>query len=364
MDMPLDASPTRLLGRIRACVPTMRARAAALDQAVRFPFEDIADLRLAGCLDAPIPTRLGGPGLGTNPEGSLTTLTMLRLIGSGNLSVGRVVEGHINALRLVMLFGDEARQREAAEDARDGRLFALWIAEAEPLRLISRRILSGRKTFGSAVGAATRALVTATDDAGDAWLARVDVDHPGIETKALAQSPQGMRAAGNGAVAFHDVPCAVLGGAGDYLREPEFSAGAWRSSAVALGGLDALIEAARTQLQARGRAGDPHQLARMGHALIAQETASLWLHKAAPIADEATDSPHRLAYVNLARIAVETACLDALRLVQRSLGLAAFVPPNPIERLSRDLGTFLRQPAPDEALTDGAAYYMRHDLPP
>jgi hypothetical protein len=42
------------------------------------------------------------------------------------------------------------------------------------------------------------------------------------------------------------------------------------------------------------------------------------------------------------------------RFAQRSVGLQAFRP-NPIERVSRDLATYLRQPGPDRALTDAAA---------
>jgi hypothetical protein len=49
-----------------------------------------------------------------------------------------------------------------------------------------------------------------------------------------------------------------------------------------------------------------------------------------------------------------------MRLAQRSLGLAAFFQPSPIERLMRDLGTYLRQPAPDEALTEAASWFFEH----
>ncbi|MEJ0019977.1 MAG: hypothetical protein WDN25_26190 [Acetobacteraceae bacterium] len=45
--------------------------------------------------------------------------------------------------------------------------------------------------------------------------------------------------------------------------------------------------------------------------------------------------------------------------VQRSLGLAAFGTGNPVERICRDLATYLRQPAPDEVLTSAAAHYAR-----
>jgi hypothetical protein len=44
-------------------------------------------------------------------------------------------------------------------------------------------------------------------------------------------------------------------------------------------------------------------------------------------------------------------------LVQRSLGLSAFLRSNPVERMCRDLATYLRQPAPDEAFAVAAAYF-------
>ena len=72
------------------------------------------------------------------------------------------------------------------------------------------------------------------------------------------------------------------------------------------------------------------------------------------------DAAYRVATVGLARIAVETACLDAMRLVQRSLGLSAFRQGNPVERICRDLSTYLRQPAPDEVLTESADWFAEH----
>ena len=64
--------------------------------------------------------------------------------------------------------------------------------------------------------------------------------------------------------------------------------------------------------------------------------------------------------VNLARSAIEAATIDAMKLVQRSLGLSAFLEPGPVERIMRDLGTYLRQPAPDEALTEAAAWFVEN----
>jgi hypothetical protein len=57
--------------------------------------------------------------------------------------------------------------------------------------------------------------------------------------------------------------------------------------------------------------------------------------------------------VNLAQIAVETACLDSIRIFQRSLGFATFVRGTLIELLFRDLGMYLCHPAPAESFDRG-----------
>lgn len=65
----------------------------------------------------------------------------------------------------------------------------------------------------------------------------------------------------------------------------------------------------------------------------------------------------------MTRIAVERAGLDMLELAQRSVGLAGFQRKHPLERIMRDLGTYLRQPAPDKALIDAAAHILADDTP-
>jgi alkylation response protein AidB-like acyl-CoA dehydrogenase len=189
----------------------------------------------------------------------------------------------------------------------------------------------------------------------------------GERAERLDVAPQGMRASLTGRVTFDGLAVSsssVIGNPGDYIREPVFSGGAWRTSAVTLGGLEALVGEAQRQLIARARHNDPYQQARIGEMLIAQETAYLWTREAALIAEGSALalSGDTTGYVNLARIAVEAATLDAMRLVQRSLGLAGFLPPNPVERILRDLATYLRQPAPDEALTEAAGWFTANRL--
>ena len=340
-----------LLTAVSDLVPWMQGRADALDRAAAFPTEEIVRLRGAGALSPPLPV--------LHPGKADELARLLGQVGRGNLSVGRILEAHLNALHLMA--------RHAAH-ADEERLYGLWVTDppADGLRMRrsgSRVVLSGGKQFCSGAGHATGALVTARDPDGDT---RMLVLTLGIgETVTPLPSPlQGMRAAVTGAVDFTGCEVSadrLLGRAGDYLREPDFSAGAWRGSAVALGGLIALVNHAARQLRQSGRLDSPHGQVRLGRAIIARESSRLWVEAAARVAeDDSAETGYRVATVGLGRLAVETACLDAMRLLQRSLGLSAFRQGNPVELICRDLSTYLRQPAPDEVLTEAASWFADH----
>ncbi len=342
-----------LLNAITELVPWMQGRAGSLDRDAAFPNEEVARLRQAGALSPPLPVL----GAGRSDELAL----LLSLVGQGNLSVGRILEAHVNALHLIARYG-------AGTPADDGVLFGLWVTDPPSNRLRFRRTgnriaLTGGKQFCSGAGHTSGALVTALDKDGDTRMLVVPMGIGEVITP-LPSPLHGMRAAVTGAVDFTGCEIAadrLLGQAGDYLREPDFSAGAWRGSAVALGGLIALLDQAIEQLRDSGRLDSPHAQARLGEAIIARETSRLWVMAAAHAAEDATaETGHRVASVGLGRIAVETACLDTMRLIQRSIGLTAFRQGNPIELICRDLSTYLRQPAPDEVLTEAAMWFAAH----
>jgi alkylation response protein AidB-like acyl-CoA dehydrogenase len=327
--------------KIAELVPWMQNRAAELDRDAAFPAPEIERLRMAGALAPQQPEALA---------------TLLALVGEGNLSVGRIVEAHVNALHLMARFG-------SVRD--DGRLYALWVTDPPTGGLRMRRTgdrieLSGAKQFCSGAGYATGALVTAQDENGDTRMLVLPLGI-GERVSPLPSPLSGMRAAVTGAVDFDGCSVSaesVLGEPGDYLREPDFSAGAWRGSAVALGGLISLVDHTVRQLQVSGRLGNPHTQARLGQIFIARETSRMWVQAAARIAeDPLADTGYRVSTVGLARIAVEAACLDAMRLAQRSLGLSAMRQGSAVERICRDLATYLRQPAPDEVLTESATWF-------
>ncbi|MBE7728888.1 acyl-CoA dehydrogenase family protein [Komagataeibacter sp. FXV3] len=363
MTFPFDALAT--------CRAELEEEATVNDARAAFPTGGLDRLRHLGVLTAALPQTLGGSGFGTETHGAAGLLHMLRLVGQGSLALGRVVEGHINAIRLVALYGTPEQLDHVAAEVHDGALYGLWVTDgATPLRMdqTARGImLHGGKAFASGARHVTRALVTARTGQDVTRMLLVAMG-AGRAVHDAHGGLTGMRGAGTGQcdlTGMTVLPAALVGQAGDYLRQPEFSAGAWRGMAVALGGIERLTTLLRGQLAARGRAGSPAQQARIGMALIAAETALLWTRRAALLAS----SPDRFAAgdisatVNLARLAVERAGLEVIELVQRGLGLSAFVRDNVVERIIRDLATYLRQPAPDETLCEAAAWFTPRDMP-
>jgi alkylation response protein AidB-like acyl-CoA dehydrogenase len=339
----------------------------------RFPDEAMRRLTHEGVLRAVLPGAFGGFGLGTEPGRGLALLSLLHALGRIGLPLGRLVEAHVNALRIIFRYGDRDQGAAAAIAVDSGALFGLWVTDPPGdggLRLVEEADglrLSGGKQFCSGAGHVTHAVVTAFDPAcHDRRLLLLPLDGSERVTP-LAAPLAGMKAATTGQVEMtgRRLPrSALIGTPGDYLREPDFSAGAWRSSAVALGGLFQLTELVRRQLSARGRTEDPHQRVRFGEMLIAHGTGQLWLAEAGSLAEDLRAAPEEIvARVGLARTAVERACLNGIERAQRSLGLSAFLTDNAVERLMRDLQTYLRQPAADEVLNLAAGHFLRQPLP-
>jgi alkylation response protein AidB-like acyl-CoA dehydrogenase len=336
----------------------------SLDDDLAFPSKLLEQAKAIGLLAAPLPVEHGGYSLATDPRQAAMLCDLLRAVGSVDLSFGRIFEGHVNALVLICRFGRPAQVAGFARDVRAGHLFGVWNTETgDGLRLEHGRLV-GRKVYASGAGWITRPLVTARD-AEDDVLMVVPALPRGERADLSAWRAHGMRASASGALDFTGLAVDVdeiVGGPGDYHRQPWFSAGAWRFAAVQQGGIERVLDLWRQHMRDTGRGQDPHQQARLGQAAIAVETARLWVERAAEM-EHAEDADQAVAYVNLARLAVERAGLDVLELAQRSVGLSSFMRTHPLERQYRDLATYLRQPAPDRALTAAAAFVLERDVP-
>jgi alkylation response protein AidB-like acyl-CoA dehydrogenase len=154
-----------------------------------------------------------------------------------------------------------------------------------------------------------------------------------------------------------------IGSSGDYMRQPFFSGGAWRFCAAQLGAMERLATLYSNNLLSRGREHDPYQLERVAQCAAACATTLFWVEEASRrFGDESLAPASVVAFANLTRMVTERAALDVIERVQRGAGLPAFMRPNPIERISRDLATYLRQPVPDAAMSDAARAVLTGEL--
>jgi alkylation response protein AidB-like acyl-CoA dehydrogenase len=280
------------------------------------------------------------------------------------LTLGRLFEGHCNAILLVEHFGGpiEALAAEAAT----GRISAVWNAE-RGLGLKAHRVaggwrLSGRKVHCSGAGSIARPLITAQPEGdGGPLMMLVDMTSAGVDVDLSVWQPAGMRGTATGTVDFDNLfvdDADVVGAPGDYYRAPLFGAGAWRVIAVQLGGMRRVLSLQASHLKRSGRAGDPIARHRFAAAAGAYEAARLIVTEAARRAiDPIAVSEAAVAYVDLARGSFETLALASVDIARRNAGLSAFNGPDPLDRCCRDLETYLRQPMID-ASRDNAADYL------
>ncbi|HEV2676091.1 MAG TPA: acyl-CoA dehydrogenase family protein [Aliidongia sp.] len=356
----------------RDAADACRAEAAALDRSGLVPPSSIRRLGEAGLLAAPLGLDAGGWGLGGTPGSTARLLEILTIIGGGDLAIGRLYEGHVNALLLVDRFGTPTqRQRVAMAVRHHHALLGVWNTDtAAPLTLVragSAWHLAGGKSFASGVGLVAHALVTARRPDGGRQMLLVPMADLACRIDRTSWQPLGMRASMSFHIDLEGVGVgadAFLGQANDYLAEPWFSAGCIRFLAVQLGGALALLRTVHAHLRRTGREGDPYQIERFARMRVAVETGRLWLDRAAAVFD-GTDAPAEIiATANMARHAIEQASTLTLELAGRSVGVQGMLAPHPMERLIRDLSTYMRQPAPDAALASvGRAALAADELP-
>ena len=316
-------------------------------------------LEASGLKLAPFPAMVGGEDLGlADTDRELTAV--LAGIGASDLSVARLFEGHVNAVHLVVRYGTQSQISDLAAAVRDGALCGVWAAEGSQKLTGTKRgdawRLTGGKILASGAGIVTRPLVPVATEAGSVlMLLALGPDTP---VDLSGWTAQGMRSSATGTIDLtgqiaHDDQ--VVGQPGDFMRQPAFSGGAWRFCAVHLGAAERLVDLFRDSLLAANRADDPFQLQRVAQAVAAVTTARFWVDEAARRLAENTDPAGEIvAFANLTRMVTERAALDVLELVHRGVGLRGFMRPHPIERITRDLSTYLRQPVPDLAMADAA----------
>ena len=306
-------------------------------------------IRMATSLDIGVPPMFG----------------LLVALGRGDLSFARLYEGHVNALQLIARLGTRSQLERVDTAAANGGLIGVWGADdpASPARVrrVGKRCyLSGRKTYASGADVVTHAVIAVKTADNDTQLILLDGGDVSRRLDRDWWRPLGMQATNSFALDLEGLETSdtnLIGDGGVYETQPFFGAGAIRFVAAQLGGTLALWDATREHLTAARRHDNPHQAARLGlivsdleaaHALIRDAytraaPAIAWENLAANCSD--------YLYADCARVVVEGVAERVMALALRSVGCAGLMDTHPLAAAVRDLMVYLRQPAPDAALT-------------
>jgi alkylation response protein AidB-like acyl-CoA dehydrogenase len=342
-----------------------------------FPEGPVRALATAGLLALPVPERLHTSGRRVS---FAEEWRVLRAVAKADGSVGRIFDGHLNAVeRLTVAAPEPLRTKELEAIVAGELLLGVWGAdpvpsrEGPPARLVETEngpVLEGVKTFCSGSTGLDRAVVTVHSPTeaggvpGPPLLAYVDLGD-GVEVDRSWFRGSGMRSSESHRIVFRGARVlAVLGGPGELVREPYFARDAIRTAASWAGIADLALDAALTTLAAKSAGKDPDDIVSLaaGKMLAAQATLDRWLEHAAHEADGDTEAS--LAHLSTPlRVAVAQSCREILDEAARACGSRPFAIADPLDRARRDLELFLLQHRLEPALVrSGRGAITEHRL--
>ena len=310
-----------------------------------FPAGPLALLERAGML-----AWNAQPGA-TRPPAAIE-LELVREVARADGSVGRIFDGHLNAVERVAVQAPPAvRDRELAAVIGRRLRAGVWGGDPGPgegspatvVEVDGVEVLRGVKTFCSGAGGLDRALILARQAEGGPPLAVwVDVgDERRVQVDPSWYRSYGLRASVSHRVVFRDAPVlARFGPPGSLGEQPWFSRDALRTAASWAGMADTAANAALDDLARRPGRGQLEALA-AGRILTAQRTIDLWISRGA----EAMDAlEHVLPEIAVqARVGISEACRVLLDEAARACGSRPFVRAGSLDRARRDLEVFLLQ---------------------
>ncbi|MDQ2822554.1 MAG: acyl-CoA/acyl-ACP dehydrogenase [Pseudomonadota bacterium] len=294
------------------------------------PAEQLHRLQLHGFDQVPLP----GAGSGA----TLARWQALAAVGAHDLAVAKLYEGHLDAIAIL----SEAQMA----DNINGGLWGTWCAEAPDARLaLHNGTLTGRKAWCSGAADVSHALVSCWNPEGEACLAAVALDQPGVNITNEGWHAVGMAGSRSVDVLFDGAVATPVGTPGFYVARPGFwhggagVAACWYGAAQALG---LALHATIAQRLAAGQPVDPHRLTQLGEVDIALHSTAVLLREAAAHID-AAPFDNGMARALRVRLAVEACANTVLHAVGRALGAGPLCKSDRIARLFADLPVFLRQ---------------------
>ena len=263
----------------------------------------------------------------------------LAAAGREDLAVARLLEGHVDALRILA---------EAGRDPVPGAVYGVWASASGGTGLtLDGDELDGVLRYCSGAWFLDRALVVAAAPDGRRLY---DVD---VRGAALTRHEDTWPAVGMDVTRSVDVtvrgarlaPGDAVGPPGFYLDRPGFTAGGAGVAAVWLGGAAGVVAAVVAGLQARrrqdGHGPTPHQLAHVGAMTVAVSGADAVLDALAARVDGGTTLT--AADALLARSAVEAAAGEVLRRAPRVTGPTPMCRDAAFAHRLADLEVYVRQ---------------------
>ncbi len=289
---------------VRDVIDEIAAHAANLDRRPRFPREAFEALRQADAL--------------TPPETREAEWALVRQVAKADGSVGRIFEGHLNAVERLRLDGIDP----------EDHLLGVWGAdpapnEGEPASIEDGR-LYGTKTFCSGAGGLTRALVIAKGT-----LVYVDLQE-NVEIDKAWYRAMGMRASESHRVHFHGARIEAT--LTPLSTQPYLAFDAIRTAAAWAGIIDAGVEAALQSL----KTDDELRALAAGRITTAQATIDRWFEHA-PLTDDPPTTSIQL------RQAVADAGRTIFDEASRATGSRPFATGTNLDRARRDFELFVLQ---------------------
>lgn len=308
----------------------MDTLSAALDAGAGHPVMEQLHRLVRDRLD-----RLPLPGAGQ----TLQRWQALALVGSRDLSLAKLYEGHTDALAIL-----------AELDRSDGppnAVWGVWCAEPPQARVELVREdggeyhLTGTKAWCSGAHGVSHAVVSCWNTAGEPCLAAVDMRHERVTVSADGWPAVGMRDSASVDVVFDRAPARIIGQPGAYVARPGFWHGGAGVAACWYGAATALA----TQLWtvcAQAGAEQALRLAQLGEIDVTLAACAALIRSTAAAIDRdpAADTMQEALRM---RLAVDSAATAVLSLATRALGAGPLCKDHRFAKLAADLPVFLRQ---------------------
>ncbi len=343
------------------------AGAAARDAAAHpsFPEAAIDILERAGAMS-------WNAVAGTQRPPAAAELDLVRRVARADGSVGRIFDGHLNAVERIAVQAPEPLRDAELDGFAAGTLRAgVWggdpvPGEGDPATVATTAdgpVLRGVKTFCSGAGGLHRALVIARAESGgppvSVWIDLTD--ERSVQIDESWYRAHGLRASVSHRVVFRDAPVlAQLGGPGAIADQPWFARDALRTAATWIGMADTAVQGALGELAERPSRSEVEALA-AGRILTAQRTLEVWLQAAAEAMDAADENLDQVALHG--RAAIFDACRTLLDEAARACGSRPFAKAHALDRARRDLELFLLQHRLDPMLARAGAAALERIQP-